>query len=81
MQNFARNSALAKILGLAKIHNFAKIAKFLLRLRNFRNPCEIFAILAKFPGIADFSLLCLLSSTALNFFSLCLHSFIDLWVD
>ena len=30
MQNFARNSALAKILGLAKMHNFAKIAKFLL---------------------------------------------------
>ena len=28
MQNFARNSALAKILGLAKMHNFAKIAKF-----------------------------------------------------
>ena len=27
MQNFARNSALAKILGLAKMHNFAKIAK------------------------------------------------------
>ena len=47
MQNFARNSALAKILGLAKMHNFAKIAKF--------------------PGIADLSLLCLLSSTALIF--------------
>ena len=28
MQNFARNSALAKIFGLAKMHNFAKIAKF-----------------------------------------------------
>ena len=28
MQNFAGNSALAKILGLAKMHNFAKIAKF-----------------------------------------------------
>ena len=28
MQNFARNSALAKILGLAEMHNFAKIAKF-----------------------------------------------------
>ena len=28
MQNFARNSALAKILGIAKMHNFAKIAKF-----------------------------------------------------
>ena len=28
MQNFARNSALAKILGLAKMHNFAKIANF-----------------------------------------------------
>ena len=47
MQNFARNNALAKILGLAKIDNFAKIAKFLLRLRNFRNLSEI-------PGIADF---------------------------
>ena len=51
MQNFARNSALAKILGLAKMHNFAKIAKFSLRLRNFRNPGEIFAILAKFLGL------------------------------
>ena len=28
MQNFAMNSALAKILGLEKIGNFAKIAKF-----------------------------------------------------
>ena len=28
MQNFATNSALAKIFGLAKMHNFAKIAKF-----------------------------------------------------
>ena len=28
MQNFARNSALVKILGLEKMHNFAKIAKF-----------------------------------------------------
>ena len=28
MQNFAMNSALAKILGIAKMHNFAKIAKF-----------------------------------------------------
>ena len=65
---FARNSALAKILGLAKIDNFAKIAKFSLRLRNFRNPNEIFAILAKFPGIADPSLHCLLSSTASIFF-------------
>ena len=67
MQSFARNSALAKILGLAKMHNFAKTANFSLRLRNFRNPSEIFAILAKFPGIADLSLLCLLSSTALIF--------------
>ena len=64
MQNFARNSALAKILGLAKIDNFAKIAKFSLRLRNFRNPSEIFAILAKFLGLLVFALLCLLSSTA-----------------
>ena len=64
MQNFARNSALAKILGLAKMRNFAKIAKFLLSLRNFRNPSKIFAILAKFPGMADFPLPCLLSSTA-----------------
>ena len=51
MQNFARNSALAKILGLAKIHNFAKFAKFSLNLRNFRNPSEIFAGLAKFLGL------------------------------
>ena len=41
MQNFAMNSALAKILGLAKMHNFAKIAKF-------RYDCEIVAIPAKF---------------------------------
>ena len=32
MQNFARNSALAKIFGLAKIANFAKFAKFSLNL-------------------------------------------------
>ena len=64
MQNFARNSAYQKSWGLAKIDNLAKIAKFWLRLRNFRNPSEIFAILAKFPGIADPSLHCLLSSTA-----------------
>ena len=28
MQNFAMNSSLAIILGVAKMHNFAKIAKF-----------------------------------------------------
>ena len=28
MKNFAMNSVLRKLLGLAKIHNFAKIAKF-----------------------------------------------------
>ena len=57
MQNFARNSALAKILGLAKMNNFAKIVKFSQSQRNFRNLNEI-------PGIANSSLLCLLSSTA-----------------
>ena len=31
---FARNSALAKIFGLAKIANFAEFAKFSLNLRN-----------------------------------------------
>ena len=67
MQNFARNSALAKILGLAKMHNFAKIAKFSLSLRNFRNPIEIFASLVKFPGIADSSLLRLLLLFCIDF--------------
>ena len=62
--------------------NFAKIAKFSLKLRNFRNPSEIFAILAKFPGIADPSLLCLLSSTTSIFLHFALvisliHGMID----
>ena len=35
----ARNSALAKIFGLAKIANFAEFAKFLLNLRNAQGLC------------------------------------------
>ena len=61
---FRKEYCFSENFGLAKIANFAKIAKFSLRLRNFRNPSEIFAILAKISGIADFALLCLLSSTA-----------------
>ena len=60
MQNFARNSALAKILGLAKMNNFAKIAKFSQSQQNFRNLSEI-------PGIADSSLLCLVLLFCIDF--------------
>ena len=38
MQNFARNSALTKIFGLAKIANFAEFAKFSLNLQNAQDP-------------------------------------------
>ena len=59
MENFARHSdfryiAKAKFpnfASLAKFPNFARIAKFSLWLRNFHNPSEIFAIIAKFPGL------------------------------
>ena len=48
MENFARHSDFRYI---EKFPNFARIAKFSLWLRNFRNPNEIFAIIAKFPGL------------------------------
>ena len=57
MKNFASHSDfryIAKFLNfasLAKFLNFARIAKFSLWQRNFRNPSEIFAIIAKFPGL------------------------------
>ena len=36
----ARNSALAKIFGLAKIANFVEFAKFSLNLRNAQGSCD-----------------------------------------
>ena len=37
--------------------NFARIANFSLWLRNFHNPCEIFAMLAKFSLCTNFAIL------------------------
>ena len=65
MENFARHGDFRYIAKfpnfsrLAKFPNFAMIAKFSLWLRNFRNPSEIFAIIAKFYGIAHCILYCI----------------------
>ena len=64
-----------KFLGLAKFHNFARIAKFSLGLRK---SSEIFAILAKFPGIAALHCIAYCSSTAFIFITL--PSFIHLFL-
>ena len=42
---FARNSALAKIFGLAKISNFAEFTKFSLNLRNAQDPAATVSLL------------------------------------
>ena len=67
MQNFARNSALVKILGLAKMHNFAKIAKIFAITAKFSQSQRNFRNLSEIPGIADSSLLCLLLLFCIDF--------------
>ena len=54
-------------LSLAKFGHFAKVAKFSLRLRNFRNLSENFRNLSENSCIVDPSLLFILPSTASNF--------------
>ena len=53
--------------GLAKFGDFAKVAKFSLRLRNFRNPNENFRNSSENSKLVDPSLHFILSSTASNF--------------
>ena len=53
--------------GLAKFGRFAKVAKFSLRMRNFRNPSENFRNSSENSCFVDPSLLFILSSTASNF--------------
>ena len=54
-------------LGLAKFRVFAKVAKFSLKLRNFRNPSENFRNSSENSRLVDPSLLFILPSTASNF--------------
>ena len=54
-------------LGLAKFGVFAKVAKFSLRLRNFRNPSENFRNSSENSRLFDPSLLFIMPSTASNF--------------
>ena len=54
-------------LGLAKFGVFAKVAKFSLKLRNFRNPSENFRNSSENSRLVDPSLLFILPSTASNF--------------
>ena len=54
-------------MGLAKFGVFAKVAKFSLRLRNFRNLSETFRKLSENSSFVDPSLLFILPSTASNY--------------
>ena len=54
-------------LGLAKFGVFAKVAKFSLKLQNFRNPSENFRNSSENSRLVDPSLLFILPSTASNF--------------
>ena len=54
-------------LGLAKFGVFAKVEKFSLRLRNFRNPSENFRNSSENCRLVDPSLLFIMPSTASNF--------------